>query len=77
MCRGTADKLAVTRLVIVELEAGNIRDQGFQKRFALDERKASGVAAVEMEKIENVIDEPHPARAVGRSLRQSIIANAA
>jgi hypothetical protein len=47
-----ADKLAIARLVVVELEAGNIPDQGFQKRFALDERQASGVAAVKMEKIE-------------------------
>ncbi len=65
----SADKLAIARLVVVELEPWNIRDQGFQKRFALDERQASGVATVKMEKIENVIDEPHPSRAVGRSLR--------
>ena len=64
-----ADKLAVARLVVVELDAGNIHDQRFQKRFALDERQPSGVGAVKMEKIENVIDEPHPARAVGRRLR--------
>jgi hypothetical protein len=65
----SADKLAIARLVVAELEAGNIRDQALQKRFALDEWQASGVAAVKMEKIENITDEPHPARAVSRSLR--------
>jgi len=68
--------------MIVELEAGNARDQRFQKRLALDERQAGGVAAVKMQKIENVVDEPHSALAVARGLRlrktrQSVIANAA
>ena len=77
-----ADKLAVAGLVVVELKAGNARDQGFQKRLALDERQDGGVAAIEMQKIENVIDEPHPARAVARRLRlrearQSVLADAA
>ncbi len=60
--------LAIARLVVVELEPWNIRDQGFQKRFALDERQASGVAAVKVQKIEDVVDDPHPAQAIARGL---------
>ena len=76
------DKLAVTRFVAVELKAGNVRDQRLQKRFALDERQAGGVAAVEMQKVESVVDEPNSALAVARrlSLRkawQSIVSDAA
>jgi hypothetical protein len=77
-----ADKLAVARLVIVELKAGNARDQRLQKRLALIERKTGGIPAVEMQEIESVVDEPHPVRAVARGLSlrkagQSVIANAA
>ena len=77
-----ADKLAVARLVIVELEAGDARDQRFEKRLALDEWKAGGVLAIEMQEIEDVVDEAHPVRAIAcglglRKARRSVIANAA
>src|SRR5260370_30277647 len=77
-----SDKLAITPLMVVELKAGNARDQGFQKRLALDERQIGGVAAVKMQEIETVVDEPRPARTIACGLglckaRQSISANAA
>ena len=77
-----ADKLAVASLVVVELKAGNALDQGFQKRLALEERQTGGVAAVQMQKIENVVDEPNPSLAIASSLGlgkagQTVVANAA
>ncbi len=63
------DHLAVARLVIVELKAGNAGDERLQKRFALDERQARGVQAVKMQAIEGKVDERHAALAVARRLR--------
>ena len=63
-----ADQLAVAHLVIVELKAGNALDQGFEKRLALDERQAGGVPAIKMQKIEDVVNESHAARAIARGL---------
>jgi hypothetical protein len=76
------DQFAVTRLMAVELKAGLVCDQRLKKRLPLDKLKVRDVLTVEMQEIESVIDEPHPALAVGRSLgmgeaRQSGVVDAA
>jgi hypothetical protein len=52
----------------VELKAKLVREQRFQKRFALDELKGRNIPTVEMQEIGSVIDEVHIAFAVGRRL---------
>ena len=64
----SADGFAVTCLVAVELNAGRAFNQGLKKRLTLDKRQAPDVSAIEMQKVEGVIDESYVALAVGRSL---------
>ena len=76
-----ADEVAVACLMVIEL-TGNVRDQRRQKRLALNQRQTCSVAAVEMQKVESVVNEPNSALAIARrlSLReawQSIVADAA
>jgi hypothetical protein len=77
-----ADEFAVACLVVVELKAGNAVHQRFQERFALDERQTGCVPPIQMQKIESVVDERHPAFTIARGLglrkaRQSVVANPA
>ena len=69
-------------LVVIELDAGNAGDQGSHKRLALNQRQGGDITAVEMQKIERVVDELHSAFAIARGLglrkaRQSVVANPA
>jgi hypothetical protein len=78
-----SDDLAVASLMGVELQAGRSSDQRLQQRLAFDERQAPAyVPAIEVQKIESVIDEADAALAVARGLRlrkarQAIVANPA
>jgi len=63
------DKLAVTRLMTIELKARLPFDQRLEKRFALDELKVRDIPTAKMQEIESVIDEVHAAFASGRRLR--------
>jgi hypothetical protein len=62
------NEISVAGLMAIELKAKLVCDQRLEERFALDERQARNVAAVEVQKIEGVIDEPNVALAVGRRL---------
>lgn len=46
-----ADQFHLSGFVVVELKAGNARDQRLEKRLAFEERRACAVAAVEMQKV--------------------------
>jgi hypothetical protein len=68
--------------VVVELKAGNVRYQRPQKRLALNQRQTCRVAAVEMQKVKGVVDQPDSALAIAcrlslREAWQSIITDAA
>jgi len=76
------NEFARARVVAIELKAGLVRHQGFEQRLALEERQTGDVAAVDVDEIESVKDEPSGALAVGRCLdareaRQSGIIDAA
>jgi hypothetical protein len=57
------DHLAVASLMSVELQAGDIGDNRLKPGFALGERQARRVAAIEMQKVEGVKDKMRAARA--------------
>src|ERR1700727_3068780 len=52
------DKFPVAGLVAVELKAELARHQRLEQRLALDEPQPRGVLAIDVQKIERVIDEP-------------------
>ena len=49
-----ADKLAVTNLVTIELQAGNAGHNRLKQHPTFNKRLGRGVAAVEMQKVEGV-----------------------
>ena len=74
-----SDQFSIARLLAVELEVGNCRDQRLKKRLALDERQTRDDSAVEVQEIESEIDKANPARAIARGLglrkaRQPVVA---
>ena len=63
------DELAVAGLMAVELKAGLICDQRLKQLLALDKGKRRDIPTVDVQEVEDVIDEPRVALAVGRALR--------
>jgi hypothetical protein len=49
-------------------------DERFKKRFAVDERPRRDIRPIEVQEIEGVLDELHPALAVARSLDSHLYA---
>jgi hypothetical protein len=63
------DKLAVARLMTIELKARLVLQQRLEKRFPLDELKGGDIPTAKIQEIESVIDEVHASFAIGRHLR--------